>query len=148
MLITMLKEIVSKQNRAVQTSQPQDSVYDAVHKMHEHNIGALLVVEDSQLIGIFTERDVLFRVVHAGLNPITTKVSEVMTPEPMSATLSTTIVQAMQIMTQKRIRHLPLVENDRLVGLVSSGDLTRAISSNREDQFDSLIGYAKVMNYL
>ena len=146
-MLTTLKEIFLKQNRAVQTSEPQDSVYNAAHKMHEHNIGALLVVEDSHLVGIFTERDALFRVVHAGLNPITTKVSDVMTPEPMSATLSTTIVQAMQMMTQKRIRHLPLVENDHLVGLLSSGDLTLAITSNRKDQIDSIISYAKVMAF-
>jgi len=146
-MLTSLKEIVSKLNRAIQTSQPQDSVYDAVHKMHVYNIGALLVVEDNKLVGIFTERDVLYRVVHAGLNPKTTKVSEVMTPEPMSVTPATTVGQAMQLVTQKRIRHLPLVEDGRLVGLVSSGDLTRAISSNREYQIDSLIGSVKVMAF-
>jgi len=144
-MLTTLKEIISEKNRAVQTSKPEDKVYDAVYKMHQHNIGALLVTKEGNLVGIFTERDVLFRVVHAGLDPKSTKVSEVMTPEPMSVAPSATVEQAMQLVTQKRIRHLPVVENERLFGLVSSGDLTRAVSSNQEFQIDSLISSVKVM---
>jgi len=144
-MLTTLKEIISEKNRAVQTAQPEDSVYEAVHKMHQHNIGALLVTKDDNLVGIFTERDVLFRVVHAGLDPKSTKVSEVMTPEPMSVAPSATVEQAMHLVTKKRIRHLPVVENERLFGLVSSGDLTRAVSSNQEFQIDSLIRSVKVM---
>ena len=144
-MLTTLKEIISEKNRAVQTAQPQDKVYDAVQKMHEHNIGALLVTEDGQLVGIFTERDVLFRVVHTGLDPKSTDVSEVMTQNPLSVDPRTTVEQAMQLVTQKRIRHLPVVENGQLAGVISSGDLTRVVTSNQEIQIDSLIRSVKVM---
>lgn len=113
--------------------------------MHEHNIGALLVTEGDNLIGISTERDVLFRVVHAGLDPLSTKVFQVMTPDPMSVKPTATVEQAMQLVTQKRIRHLPVAEAGRLYGLVSSGDLTRAVASDQESQIDSLIRSVRVM---
>ena len=144
MLIT-LNEVLSFKNSAVQTSQPEDKVYDAVFKMHQHNIGALLVTSEGRVVGVFTERDVMFRMVHTELDPKSTSDSEVMTPDPISVAPSTTVEQAMQLVTEKRIRHLPVVDDGRLVGMVSSSDLTRVLTSNQEAQIDGLIRSVKVM---
>jgi CBS domain-containing protein len=144
-MLTTLSQIISDKGRQVQTVTPDVTVADAVRKMHELNIGALLVTEAEQLVGIFTERDVLFRVVNENLDPKSTRVAQVMTADPLAVKPTTTADQAMRIVTEKRFRHLPVVEGERLTGLVSSGDLTRSVLRDQESQIDALIGSVKAM---
>ncbi len=125
-MLTTLGQIIPEKGQSVETTAPEVSVADAVHRMHQLNIGALLVKEGGQLVGIFTERDVLFRVVDEGLDPKATRVSEVMTPDPLALKPTTTVEEAMRVVTEKRFRHLPVVEGGHLQGLVSNGDLTRS----------------------
>jgi CBS domain-containing protein len=144
-MFTTLGQIISEKDRSVETVIPEISVADAVHKMYQCKIGALLVTEGKRLVGIFTERDVLFRVVNEGLDPKSTPVSQVMTPNPLAVKPTTTAEEAMRVVTEKRVRHLPVVEGEHLAGLVSSGDLTRAVVAAQEGQIDSLIRSVRAM---
>lgn len=101
------------------------SVADCVRDMNSKGIGAIIVMDGEQLAGIFTERDALSKVLGEGRDPTKTKVSEVMTPDPLCVSPSTTVEEAMGIITDRRFRHLPVVENGRVVAMISSGDLTR-----------------------
>jgi len=134
----LLKDVAEAKGGEIYSVSPSVLVSDAVHQMHEHNVGALLVREGDRIAGIFTERDVLFRVVDDGVDPKATPVSQVMTKDPVSVSPSTSVEDAMRQVTERRIRHLPVVENDRLVAMVSSGDLTRWMVRTQETQIDSL----------
>ncbi len=101
------------------------SVADCVRDMNSKRIGAMIVMDGEQLVGIFTERDALSKVLGEGRDSTKTKVSEVMTPDPLCVSPNTTVEEAMGIITNRRFRHLPVVENGRVVAMISSGDLTR-----------------------
>lgn len=103
---------------------PDMLVTDCVRAMAAEKIGAMIVMDGERLVGIFTERDALNRVLAAGLDPRNTKVSEVMTKDPYCVPPTTTVGAAMQMVTQRRFRHLPIVENGKVLALISSGDLT------------------------
>ena len=119
-------EILSqKQGHRLQSTRPTETVLAATQQMNEHAIGALLVIDDQEnLVGIFTERDVLRRVVAAELPPATVQVGEVMTTEVACCTPTTSIDEARSIFRQHRIRHLPVLNDDgEVAGLISIGDL-------------------------
>ena len=109
---------------AVQSVRPETPVISCTRTMTAQGIGAVIVMDGDRLVGIFTERDALNRVLAADLDPRTTKVSEVMTRDPYCAPPTMTALAAMQVVTQGRFRHLPIVENQKVLGLVTSGDLT------------------------
>lgn len=136
-LITLLID----KNRPVITVSPDLVVADAVREMNQNNIGALVVLEDDQVVGIFTERDVLVRVVAENIDPVTTVVRKVMTEHPVYVTPDLSVEEAMLIVTEKRFRHLPVLENGRLAGLISSGDLTRWVVRDQRNQIDDLNFY-------
>ena len=117
------------------------TVLDAVREMNRLHIGSMIVLEEERLVGIFTERDVLQRVVAAGLLPESTRVSEVMTKEVETIAPSATIEETMHAMTERRHRHFPVVDDGRLIGLVSIGDITRWISQANEEEAHSLRSY-------
>ena len=125
-----LKSLLDEQNPIVHSVVPGASVTQCVRRMNELKIGAMLVMEDDQLIGIFTERDAITRVLGAGLDPSSTKISAVMTKKPAWVSPSTTLEEAMGIITRRRVRHLPVVEDGKVLGVVSSGDLTRHFVEN------------------
>lgn len=101
------------------------TVAEAVADMVHHHVGAVLVVDEGRLAGIFTERDVLQRVVGAGLDPKTARVADVMTRDLVTLTPSSTVEEAMEIFTDRRCRHLPVLEEGRIIGVISIGDVTR-----------------------
>lgn len=119
-----LGSLLDDQKSIVHSVGPEVSVIECVRLMTEFRIGSLLVMADEQLLGIFTERDAITRVLGEALDPVSTCVSRVMTKNPVWVTPSTTLEEAMDIVTNKRIRHLPVVEDGRVLGVVSSGDLT------------------------
>jgi len=104
---------------------PEAMVSECVKLMAGREIGSLVVMQGGAILGIFTERDALKRVLAAGLDPARTRVDAVMTRNPVCIPLSTSVGEAMRLITEKRFRHLPVVEDGKLLGLVSSGDLTR-----------------------
>ena len=121
-----LSDILHNKGATVHACSPSDSLADAVDLLVGHNIGSLVVLERGEMVGIITERDIL-RACAGGKTPLNRfPVSSSMTANPFTARLSDTIEDAMDLITEKRIRHLPIVENDELVGLVSIGDLVKA----------------------
>lgn len=119
-----LGSLLYNENPMIHSVSPDISVTECVRRMNELRIGAMLVMKDDRLVGIFTERDAITRVLGAGLNPTVTEISSVMTPDPVCVSPSTSLDEAMSIVSSRRIRHLPVVEDNKVLGVVSSGDLT------------------------
>ena len=120
---------------------PDAAVYSAIELMAEKGIGALLVVEHGKLIGIMSERDYARKVILMGRSSKDTPISEIMTSPPISIPRDTFIDEAMRIMSSHRIRHLPVVDGDRLTGLVSMGDLVHWIISTQQQTIGHLQSY-------
>jgi CBS domain-containing protein len=137
-----LSRMLDERRRKINTVHPDTTVADSVHKMQSENIGALLIMEGDNLTGIFTERDALTKVLAAGIDPNSTKVSAVMTKDPIHIDPSTTIEEAMSIVTNRRVRHLPVLDNGKLVGIVSSGDLSHWLVQDREGEIRELVDVA------
>ena len=120
---------------------PRETVYDALRLMADRNIGAVLVRSNEKLEGIFSERDYARRVVLLGKMSRETLVSEIMTPRVVSVEPNWTADQCMALMTEKRIRHLPVMEQGRLVGVISIGDVVRAVVDEQQFTIDVLQRY-------
>ena len=128
-----VREILARKGPHVFTTGPGATVLEAALLMNEHKIGSLVVIDDGRVVGIFTERDVLRRVVGEERHPAKTQVGEVMTTELVCCTPETTIAEARGAMKNRRVRHLPLVDDDhRLLGLISIGDLNAYETSDHE----------------
>ena len=136
-----LSILLQDKGSEVQTVKPDDSVLDAVRRMNEVGIGSLLVMNGDELVGIFTERDVLRRVVDSGLDPAATRVAKVMTRDLVTVGPAMTVGEAMAVVTQRRCRHLPVCEEGRLLGVVSSGDLTRWATRHQATHIQDLVNY-------
>jgi CBS domain-containing protein len=136
-----LSAVLAEKGRHVYTISPDATVQVAVHTMNEYGVGALLVMERSQPVGMFTERDVLRRVVELARDPATAHVADVMTTTLATADPATRVEDAMAMMTNRRFRHLPIVQAGRVVGLVSIGDLMRWVSMNQEAHIQHLTDY-------
>jgi CBS domain-containing protein len=140
MPIRSLRSIVARQ--APVTAPKSVTVLEAARMMKQHNIGALLVVDGTRLVGNFTERDALFRVLAEGRNPQTTRLGEVMTSQPQTIHPDEPFVAALRIMHKGRFRHLPVVEFDRPLGMVSVRDALDddlyALRAALDQQEDSL----------
>jgi len=136
-----LKTLLKNKGRTVHAVPPETTVLDAVRKMNQERIGALLVMNGDDLVGIFTERDVLTRIVDQGRDPGATRVAEVMTSKPVVVSAAATVNEAMAVVTEKRCRHLPVVDEGRLVGLVSAGDLTHWVTRGHEYHIQDLVNY-------
>lgn len=133
--------VLADKGRQVYTVAPTATVREAVREMNEKGVGALLVLVEDDPVGIFTERDVLRRVVDEGRNPRSTHVGDVMTRDVLVVQPATPIEQVMATMTEQRIRHLPVLEDGALVGLISIGDVTRWMSQNQEAHIQRMTDY-------
>lgn len=138
---TSLSKVLEQKGRQVYVTSPAQTVLDAIKTMQERKVGALLVVDDGKPVGMFTERDVMTRVVACEGNPAETPVSEVMTSNLVAVGPDTTVQQAMAIVTEKRVRHLPVMDGNELLGVVSSGDLTHWVGKNQSYEIESLVRY-------
>lgn len=138
---TQLAVLVERKGATVHAVPPSATVLEAVRKMNQEHIGALLVRDDEQVAGIFTERDVLTRVIDRGRAPAATPVAEVMTSSLVTVGPRTTVEEAMAVVTEKRCRHLPVMEGDRVLGLVSIGDLTRWVTRHQAWHIEDLVRY-------
>ncbi len=137
-----VQDILSTKGRVVFSTDPGASVLEAVQKMNEHKLGALIVIDANQIVGIFTERDVLRRVVGEERSPRKTCVGEVMTSEIICCPPETDLDEVSAIMQQRRIRHLPVCDGDgRLHGMVSIGDINAFHASNQEATIHFLSDY-------
>lgn len=120
---------------------PDNSVYEAVKLMSEKHIGALLVMNEHKVVGILSERDINRRIVVEKKNAETTVVCEVMTKNVLTVTSDCTVEAALSIITQKRFRHLPVVDEGKLKGLISIGDLTKTLVEHQKEHIDHLEKY-------
>ena len=136
-----LDTVLANKGATIHYVVPDTTVLNAVEKMNEERIGALLVCESGEMVGIFTERDVLCRVVGEGRDPITTRVVDVMTQEVVAVKSTTSVEEAMAVISERRFRHLPVVDDGELKGLVSSGDLTRRVSRSQEGHIQDLMNF-------
>ena len=124
---------------AIHSVGPDARVIECVRTMTSEKLGALIVMDGARLIGIFTERDALNKVLAAGLDPASTKVSEVMTKNPHTVSPTTTVGEAMALVTKRRFRHLPIVENGKVLAVISSGDLTHWLVKEETGEVQELV---------
>ena len=137
-----MSELLEEHHTVIHSVDPDISVTECVGQMNEQQIGAMLVMKENRLLGIFTERDAITRVLGAGLEPSYTKVSAVMSNNPISITPSTTLDEAMAIVSNQRIRHLPVVQDGQVLGMVSAGDLTHWLVEDRGGEVRELVDMA------
>lgn len=121
---------------------PDTSVTECVRTMSARKIGALIVIDAERLAGIFTERDALHKVMAAGLDPARTRVSEVMTKDPCCVAPTTTVGDALELVTQRRLHYLPIVENGKVLAVASNGDLTRWLVQDQTTEVQQLVDLA------
>lgn len=136
-----VKNILEKKGRTVHGVSPDSSVYDALETLESKNLGALVVVDEGKLVGIFTERDYARKVVLKGRSSKETKVRDIMSDRPVFVHPDDTIEVCMQIMTNKFIRHLPVLENGEMVGLISIGDVVKYIIYEKDFIIENLEHY-------
>src|SRR5687768_17344238 len=132
-----VRDILQKKGRAVYSVSPDSSVYDALESLEDRNLGALIVADNGKLMGIFTERDYARKVVLKGRASKETLVRDIMSERPIIVNMHTTIEQCMELMTGKFVRHLPVLDNGELVGVISIGDVVKFII----DEKDYIIQY-------
>jgi CBS domain-containing protein len=136
-----VKDVLNAKGTDIWSIAPDALVYDAIELMAQKEIGALPVLENGRLIGIVSERDYTRKVILKGKSSKQTLVREIMTPEVICAEADQDIQKGMAMMTTKGVRHLPVFENDRLVGMISLGDLVKAIIAEQESKIRGFENY-------
>lgn len=136
-----MKQLLGESPRKPLSVMPDDSVIAAIELMAKHDVGAILVMDGEQLAGIFSERDYARKIILHGKSSKDTKVREIMTEKVIYAKPSQTVDECMAIMTDKRIRHLPVMDNEKLVGIVSIGDLVKETISEQAFVIKQLENY-------
>lgn len=136
-----VRTILEEKGDTIYAVDCSETVYRALEVMAEHNIGAVLVSEGDRYVGIFTERDYARRIILKGHDSRTTPLKDIMTRELVTVTPDTSAEQCMALMTRYHVRHLPVVEEGRIVGLVSIGDVVKQVIANRESTIAELENY-------
>jgi CBS domain-containing protein len=136
-----IQGVLAEKGTQVLTVSPETLVYDALALMAEQDVGALVVVVDNKPVGMFSERDYARKVILQGKSSKQIEVREIMSIPPQCVTPNHTVDQCMSIMTHFRVRHLPVLEDDRMVGIVSIGDMVKWIISAQEDTIGQLENY-------
>jgi len=136
-----IKQVIAAKSREIVSVKPTATVYDALKLMADEDIGALLVMEQDRLLGIFSERDYARRVALEGKSSRDILVKEIMTGRVVCLQPSQTVQEAMALMTEVRCRHLPVVEDHKVIGVVSIGDLVKEIISEQEFLIQQLESY-------
>ncbi len=127
-----VKEILQEKGNNALSVSPNTMIFDALHLMSEKNVGALLVMENEKLVGIFSERDYARKIILKGRTSLDTQVNEIMTENVFTISPEDTIDHCMALMSEKRIRHLPVVQGDTVVGVISIGDVVKCIIKEQE----------------
>jgi CBS domain-containing protein len=138
---TPISALLERKGLNIHSVPSSSSVAEAVEAMNRHRVGSILVVDQGRLTGIFTERDVLRRIVGQGLDPWTTEVAGVMTSGVITISPEASIEDAALLFTEKRCRHLPVVDDGRLVGTISIGDVTRWYADLHRTEAEHLKNY-------
>jgi CBS domain-containing protein len=136
-----LRQLLGSKTPEVYAVAPGDSVIDAIRLMAEKGVGAVLVMDGARLAGIVSERDYARKVVLHGKSSADTSVRDIMTADVVTVSPHQTVAQCMQIVTDHRIRHLPVVEEGDVIGVISIGDLVKAVIEDQQVQLDELQRY-------
>jgi CBS domain-containing protein len=138
-----VQQLLDRKPKGIYSVKPDDPVFTAIQKMAEHHVGALLVMDGDKLAGILSERDYARKVVLLGRSSSETRVEAIMTSRVITVTAKTDAHECMRIMTDMRIRHLPVVSGDRVIGVLSIGDLVRAVIEEQERTIADLETYIR-----
>ena len=138
-----VRTILKNKKNLLITVDGNTTVFDALKLMGEHNIGALMIIEDEKLLGIFSERDYARKIALKGKNSHDSLVNEIMTTNVFTVNLEDSLEKCMELMRDKHIRHLPVVENDKAVGMVSIGDVVNAIIEAQKATINHLETYIR-----
>lgn len=138
-----VKQILQTKKPGVYATPPETSVLDALQVMMDKNISALLVTENDSLLGIFTERDYARKIVLHGKSSKDTLIKEVMTSNPTTITMNETIENCMEMMTNNHFRHLPVMEGNKIIGMLSIGDLVKYIIEDQKQIISHLQNYIR-----
>lgn len=137
-----VRQLLNEKNqRTLISVNPDSTVFQTLQVMAEHDIGAVLVMEKGNIVGIFSERDYARRIVLQGRASVTTPVRDIMTSKVVCVKPDNTIQDCMTIMTEKHIRHLPVLEDGIVIGVLSIGDLVHATIIEKDFEIDQLVGY-------
>lgn len=136
-----IKQLLSEKGANIYSISPDATVYQALQLLAEKDIGALLVIEDESVVGIISERDYARKVILSGKSSKDTYVKDIMTPDVICINLAQSVEECMAIMTQKHIRHLPVLEGSRLMGVISIGDVVKSIITEQGFLIDHLVSY-------
>jgi len=140
--MTKIRQLLTDKGGTVLSVSPEDSVLDAIRMMADNDVGSLVVLEDGRLVGIFTERHYARNVILKGRSSPNTPVRDVMESRVVCIGPDRTVEECMALMTEDRIRHLPVIEGERLVGIISIGDLVKSIIADQKfhiEQLENLI---------
>ncbi len=137
----LVSELLRAKEREIWSVKPDSSVLEALKLMADKNIGALLVFEEEKLVGIFSERDYARKVILKGKASKDTTVKEIMSSKVLYVKPEQSVEECMALMTDKRIRHLPVLEEDKVVGVISIGDVVKAIISDKDFMIHQLESY-------
>ena len=137
----LVKHLLDSKGRHIISVAPGTSVLDAIKLMAEKTVGSLLVMDDEDMCGIITERDYARKVIIKGRSSESTMVSEIMSTDVLTTSSSQSVNSCMELMTEKRTRHLPVVEDNRVIGMISIGDLVQAIISDQQEEIQQLEHY-------
>lgn len=140
-MTTVAQVLQNKNNIEISTIQPEATVLEAITLMASNGIGAVVVVKDTQVVGILSERDYTRKIALMQRTSDHTTVAEIMTGTVLSVSRTNTVDECLNLMTDRHIRHLPVIENDQLVGLVSIGDLVKATMEDQKVLIDQLQQY-------
>jgi CBS domain-containing protein len=136
-----VKHLLEGKGNAVYAIAPEAPVLDAIRQMAERRVGALVVMKGDRLAGIVSERDYARKVILQGRSSAQTAVADIMSGEPLTISPETDVFDCMRLCTERRVRHLPVVENERVVGVISIGDLVKAVIDAQAEQIEQLQRY-------
>jgi CBS domain-containing protein len=136
-----VQQILDQKGHRIISAAPTASVRDVIGLMAEHNVSAVLIMKGSELVGISTERDYARKVILLGRNSADTAVSDIMTSPVLCVTPGDTAQKCMGLMTEKKCRHLPVRDNGEIVGMVSIGDLVKAVIEDQQQEIQQLQQY-------
>ena len=139
--MTTIQQLLGEKGDLVLSVSPDDTVFDATQKMADNDVGSLTVLEDGRLVGIITERHYARNVILKGKSSPKTPVGEIMSAEVVVANPAQTVEECMAIMTDKAVRHLPVLDDGRLIGIISIGDLVKSKISDQKFVIDQLVHY-------
>jgi CBS domain-containing protein len=137
----LVKHLLDSKGREIISIVEEASVYDAIKLMADHGVGSLLVMNGDELKGIVTERDYARKVIIKGRSSESTQVREIMTTDLVTTTSAQTVNECMTMMSERRIRHLPVMSGEEVVGMISIGDLVQAIISDQQEEIEQLENY-------